>query len=151
MLLSFIYLFLLSSSFCLLFYFFSAFFALFLYKNVFMCASVLFTCFPLTLFLLLFSTLCIVLFNSFDASPDATWSRVQTEKIQKQLQAAIHVCCHATYILWTNELGNEATAKEERKNEKKYRQNQNKFILHTGTVVAHVCHLRLPFYSKIVE
>lgn len=37
-----------------------------------------------------------------DASPDATWSRVQTEKYKGEFIAAwIRVCCHAKYILWT--------------------------------------------------
>lgn len=89
---------------------------------------------------------CVVQLFRCIASPDATWSRVQTEKkIQKQIHWGwLTYTCIATpsIILWTNELGNKATTKDREKKQTK----PNIFIC-WGIVVAHVYHLPLPFFS----
>lgn len=100
----------------------------------FLFVSVVVTCFPLTLFYVL----CLT--NSFDASQCATWSQPKPHLITNALWY-IEWSSLGWSVLWTNELGNEARANDNKisKTANGERQTAKPNIYrHGGIVVARV-------------
>lgn len=130
--------FFLSSSFCLLFFFFCAFFSFF-YIKMCSCVCLFFLLIFRWLFFSLFAYVlcCSTLSMHLLMRPD----RASKPKNTKANSLRLEYMFVATPSIYYGQMNWEARQTAKRRES---RQNQNKFILHTGTVVAHVYHLPLP-------